>query len=188
MACSRKSVRDQRRQAAISLPAAPGGALLRRLEGDRRRRRLLARHAEGEGASDLFAILLGEMAGAGAEADDVALVSFVKGRSRDAHLIVAGMPVFSAAWWKGRDFDAATLEAPLGSGAYKVASSSRAASSNSRATTNYWGRDLPVNVGHNNFAAALRILPRAAGRVRGVQGRRDQLPSGIHLAHLGDRL
>ena len=30
------------------------------------------------------------------------------------------MPVFSAAWWKGRDFTAATLDAPLGSGAYKV--------------------------------------------------------------------
>ena len=30
------------------------------------------------------------------------------------------MPIFSAAWWKGRDFDASTLEAPLGSGAYKV--------------------------------------------------------------------
>ena len=47
-------------------------------------------------------------------------VRFVQGRSRDAHLIVVGMPVFSAAWWKGRDFTAATLDAPLGSGPYKV--------------------------------------------------------------------
>ena len=34
---------------------APRGALLRRLEGDRGRRRLLAQHAEGEGPSDLRA-------------------------------------------------------------------------------------------------------------------------------------
>ena len=36
--------------------------------------------------------------------------------------------------------------------------------------------------------AALRILPRAAGRLRGLQGRRDQLPRGIHLALLGHGL
>ena len=57
---------------------------------------------------------------ASAEADDVVAVRFIKQRSRDAHLIVAGMPIFSEAWWKSRDFDAPTLEAPLGSGPYKV--------------------------------------------------------------------
>ena len=61
-----------------------------------------------------------EVDSAAAEGDDVVHVRFVKDRSRDAHLIVVGMPVFSAAWWKGRDFTAATLDAPLGSGAYKV--------------------------------------------------------------------
>ena len=55
---------------------------------------------------------------ADAEGNDVVHVRFVKDRSRDAHLIVVGMPVFSAAWWKDRDFTAATLDAPLGSGPY----------------------------------------------------------------------
>ena len=47
-------------------------------------------------------------------------VRFAPNRSRDLHLIVAGMPIFSEAYWQGRDFEASTLEAPLGSGPYKV--------------------------------------------------------------------
>jgi microcin C transport system substrate-binding protein len=68
----------------------------------------------------IYAMLLKEVDKAEAEGDDIVHVRFVQGRSRDAHLIVVGMPVFSSAWWKGRDFTAATLDAPLGSGPYKV--------------------------------------------------------------------
>src|SRR5271166_3093801 len=68
----------------------------------------------------IYAQLLREVDSADAEGDDVVHVRFVEGRSRDAHLIVVGMPVFSAAWWSGRDFAAATLDPPLGSGPYKV--------------------------------------------------------------------
>jgi microcin C transport system substrate-binding protein len=104
-----------------------------------------------EKAHPIYAILLREMASATAESDEVALVTFEKGRSRDAHLIVAGMPVFSAAWWKGRDFDAATLEAPLGSGPYKVGKFEQGRYIEFVRDEKYWGRDLPVNVGQNNF-------------------------------------
>jgi microcin C transport system substrate-binding protein len=104
-----------------------------------------------EKAHPLYAILLREMASAKAESDDVALVEFVKGRSRDAHLIVAGMPIFSSVWWRGRDFDAATLEAPLGSGAYKVDKFDQGRFIAFALRPDYWGRDLPVNVGLNNF-------------------------------------
>ena len=58
-----------------------------------------------------YAELLGEMDSADAENDDVVTVNFVQDRSRDAHLIVVGMPVFSDAFWKTRDFTAATLTA-----------------------------------------------------------------------------
>ena len=46
----------QPRQARLPLPAAPRGALRRRLEGDGGGRQVLARRAQGEGAPDLFAI------------------------------------------------------------------------------------------------------------------------------------
>ena len=102
-------------------------------------------------AHPTYAQLLVEVDGVDAEADDVVLVRFVKERTRDAHLVVAGMPVFSAAWWQGRDFDAATLEAPLGSGAYRVKTFEQGRTIEYELRDDYWGRDLPINVGQNNF-------------------------------------
>ena len=99
----------------------------------------------------IYAQLLKEVESANAEGDDVVHVRFVEGRSRDAHLIVVGMPVFSAAWWKGRDFTAATLDPPLGSGAYKVKTFEQGRYIEYARDPNYWGAKLPVNLGQNNF-------------------------------------
>ena len=99
----------------------------------------------------VYAQLLREVESADAEGNDVVHVRFVKDRSRDAHLIVVGMPVFSAAWWKDRDFTAATLDAPLGSGAYKVKTFEQGRFIEYARDPNYWGAKLPVNLGQNNF-------------------------------------
>ncbi len=99
----------------------------------------------------VYAQLLREVESAAPEGDDVVHVRFVKDRSRDAHLIVVGMPVFSAAWWKGRDFTAATLDAPLGSGAYKVKTFEQGRFIEYERRPDYWGAKLPVNLGQNNF-------------------------------------
>ncbi len=99
----------------------------------------------------IYAQLLREVDSANAEGDDIVHVRFVEGRSRDAHLIVIGMPVFSAAWWSGRDFTAATLEAPLGSGAYHVKAFEQGQFIEYARDPNYWGTKLPVNLGQNNF-------------------------------------
>ncbi len=99
----------------------------------------------------IYAMLLKEVDKAEAEGDDVAHVRFVQGRSRDAHLIVVGMPVFSAAWWKGRDFTAATLDAPLGSGPYQVKTFEQGRFIEYARDPSYWGAKLPVNLGQNNF-------------------------------------
>ncbi len=99
----------------------------------------------------IYAQLLREVESAAAEGDDVVHVRFVPNRSRDAHLIVVGMPVFSAAWWKGRDFTAATLEPPLGSGPYKVKAFEQGRFIEFERDPNYWGAKLPVNLGQNNF-------------------------------------
>ena len=72
-------------------------------------------------------------------------------RSRDLHLVVAGMPIFSERYWQGRDFEAATLEAPLGSGPYKVGRFETGRFIELDRVPDYWAKDLPVNVGQNNF-------------------------------------
>ena len=99
-----------------------------------------------------FSQLLGDFDSASAEADDVVVVRFIKERSRDAHLIVAGMPIFSKDWWKTRDFDAATMDAPVGSGPYKVKTFEQGRFIEFELVKDYWGRELPVNIGGNNFA------------------------------------
>ena len=86
-----------------------------------------------------------------AEADDVFLVTFIKERSRDAHLVVAGMPIFSKAYWASRDFEASTMEPPLGSGPYKVGHFEQGRFIEFERVKDYWAKDLPVNIGMNNF-------------------------------------
>ena len=58
------------------------------------------------------------MASAEAWTSAPCVVRYPKGRSRDLPLLVAGLPIFSKAYYASRPFDEATLEPPLGSGPY----------------------------------------------------------------------
>ncbi|MDB5532670.1 MAG: hypothetical protein JWO28_985 [Hyphomicrobiales bacterium] len=53
----------------------------------------------------VYRSILRDFAGASADGDDTLVVKFVPGRNRDIHLVVGGLPIFSQAWWKGRDFE-----------------------------------------------------------------------------------
>jgi microcin C transport system substrate-binding protein len=99
----------------------------------------------------VFRALLLQMASAQAETDEVLRVQFTPQRSRDLHLIVAGLPIFSERYWQGKDFEASTLEAPLGSGPYKVSRFETGRYIEFERVSDYWAKDLPVNVGLNNF-------------------------------------
>ncbi len=98
-----------------------------------------------------YRLILNEMVSAAAESDDILVVRLSPKRSRDLHLVVAGLPVFSEKYWSTRNFEAATLEAPLGSGAYKVARLEQGRFIEFERFAGYWGKDLPVNIGTNNF-------------------------------------
>ncbi len=78
-------------------------------------------------------------------------VRFKAGRSRELPLFVAGLPIFSKAFYASRDFEAATLESPLGSAGYKVEKLDQGRSIVFRRVADYWGRDLPVARGQGNF-------------------------------------
>jgi microcin C transport system substrate-binding protein len=91
------------------------------------------------------------MTGARAEGEDLLVVTFAPERSRDLPLTVASLPIFSAAWWSGRNFEDSTLEAPLGSGPYRVGRFEVGRFIEFERVADYWGRDLPVNVGQHNF-------------------------------------
>jgi microcin C transport system substrate-binding protein len=78
--------------------------------------------------------------------------TFRNGNNRELPQIVGEMPVLSkASWAKRDDFAKTTLEPVLGSGPYKLDSFDVGRTITYRRVADYWGRDLPVNRGRNNF-------------------------------------
>jgi microcin C transport system substrate-binding protein len=78
--------------------------------------------------------------------------------NRELPSIVGELPVFPKHWWenvdssgKKRDITATTLEAPLGSGAYRLKEFVPGRSTSFERVKDYWGRDLNVRIGQNNF-------------------------------------
>ena len=79
--------------------------------------------------------------------------TFRGNENRELPQIVGELPVLSKAYWSTRDFEKTTLEAPLGSGPYKIETIDAGRSITYRRVANYWGADLPVNRGRYNFDA-----------------------------------
>ena len=89
----------------------------------------------------------------GAEAADerTVVVHFAEKRARDVPLFVAGLPIFSKAYYTKQPFDQSTLEAPLGSGPYKVGRFDAGHFIEFERVKDWWGADLPVSRGQGNF-------------------------------------
>jgi microcin C transport system substrate-binding protein len=84
--------------------------------------------------------------------DEAALtVAFAPKRARDVPLLVAGLPIFSRDYYAKKSFDESTLDAPLGSGAYKVGRFDAGRYIEYERVKDWWGADLPVERGQNNF-------------------------------------
>jgi microcin C transport system substrate-binding protein len=95
--------------------------------------------------------LLRDCIGAEAVDDTTVVVRFAPKRARDVPLFVAGMPIFSRAYYGKRPFDESTLDVPLGSGPYKVGRFEPGRFIEYDRVTDWWGADLPINRGRNNF-------------------------------------
>jgi microcin C transport system substrate-binding protein len=94
---------------------------------------------------------LREMAGTEAVDDQTLVVRFVEKRARDVPLFVAGLPIFSRAYYGTRNFEESTLDVPLGSGPYKVGRFEPGRYIEYQRVPDWWGAPLPVSVGQNNF-------------------------------------
>ncbi|PBB38154.1 extracellular solute-binding protein [Mesorhizobium sp. WSM3868] len=66
-------------------------------------------------------------------------------------LNVVAFPILSKAFFTANPFDSSQLNPPLGSSAYKVGRWSAGAWIEYERVADYWGNDLPVNRGQNNF-------------------------------------
>ncbi|ADP72100.1 extracellular solute-binding protein family 5 [Rhodomicrobium vannielii ATCC 17100] len=78
--------------------------------------------------------------------------------NRELPFIVGELVVYPKHWWEGRDesgkprdISKTSLEPPLGSGPYKVKATRPGEWIAFERVPAYWGRDLPVRAGENNF-------------------------------------
>ena len=78
--------------------------------------------------------------------------------NRELPQIVGQLNVLPKHWWEGtdasgkkRDIAATTLEPPLGSGAYRIKEFVAGRTIVYERVKDYWGKDLNVNVGRDNF-------------------------------------
>ncbi len=84
--------------------------------------------------------------------------TFEAAGNRELPSIVGELPVLPKHYWEGtdsqgrkRDISATTLEQPLGSGPYRIKDFVAGRSIRLERVRDYWGANLPVRIGENNF-------------------------------------
>jgi|TARA_B100000315_G_scaffold88482_2_gene81285 microcin C transport system substrate-binding protein len=105
---------------------------------------------------------------ASVEALDAARVRFTFSESgnRELPLIVGQLPILPKHYWATRDFAATTLDPPLGSGPYQITDFEAGRFTVRQRVENYWGKDLAVRRGLNNFGAIRTVFFRDATPIR----------------------
>jgi microcin C transport system substrate-binding protein len=109
--------------------------------------------------------LMHDVVSAEAVDDVTVVVRFAPQRGRGVPMIIASLPIFSRAYYANRPFDASTLDVPLGSGAYKVGRFEAGRHIEYERVKDWWGADLPVARGLNNFDIVRFEFYRGGGDV-----------------------
>ncbi|PVB61322.1 extracellular solute-binding protein [Labrenzia sp. 011] len=91
-------------------------------------------------------------------ADNTVRFTFDSVGNRELPKIMGQLTILPKHWWEGtdakgekRDISRATLEPPLGSGPYRIKDFSANRQVIYERVEDYWGKDLPIRVGTNNF-------------------------------------
>ena len=77
--------------------------------------------------------------------------TFSEKGNRELPLIVGELPILPKHYWETRDFESTTLEPPLGSAPYRITEFEAGRHVITERVKDYWGKDLAVNKGQNNF-------------------------------------
>lgn len=109
-------------------------------------------------ASPQQAFYYQHVAKAEATAPNEVTFTFDQAGNRELPHIVGQLLILPRHYWEGtdakgnkRNLTASTLEPPLGSGPYRIASVIPGRTIVYERVPDYWGKDLPVNIGSNNF-------------------------------------
>ena len=76
---------------------------------------------------------------------------FKNGDNPELASIISELPILPKHYWQNRDFTKPSLDIPLGSGPYKIVSFDPGRSVTVERVKDYWGQNLPVRKGTNNF-------------------------------------
>lgn len=71
--------------------------------------------------------------------------------NRELPTIMGQLAILPKHWWATRKFEDVLLEPPLGSGPYKLGKFDMGRSYTMVRVPDYWGKDLPINVGTDNY-------------------------------------
>jgi microcin C transport system substrate-binding protein len=98
-----------------------------------------------------FSSVLRDLADVAADDKRTVQLRFHPTRGLDVPALAAAMPIFSEKYYSTRPFDETSLEAPLGSGPYRVARFEQGRYVEFERVKNWWGEKLPVSRGLHNF-------------------------------------
>ncbi|WP_020590862.1 extracellular solute-binding protein [Kiloniella laminariae] len=71
--------------------------------------------------------------------------------NREFPITAGSLPILAKHYWESRDFAKSTLEPPLQSGPYRIKDFEAGRYVIQERVKDYWGKDLPVNRGQDNF-------------------------------------
>ncbi len=77
--------------------------------------------------------------------------NFKNNNNKELVLIVGQLPVLPKHYWSNINFQETTLDIPLGSGPYKIKSFDAGRSITYELDDNYWGFNIPIKKGKDNF-------------------------------------
>jgi microcin C transport system substrate-binding protein len=106
----------------------------------------------------IYAALYGGVAAALAPDARTAVFTLRAGAGRAQLLNLAEMYVLPAHFWRGRDFAAPLLAAPVGSGAYRVAAVDYGDTISYDHVPNWWAENLPSERGFDNFERFTQVF------------------------------
>lgn len=98
-----------------------------------------------------FAALFANVESVVDEGDRWVRFNFDSPGNRELPLLVGSIDVLPKHWFEGRDFADTSLDVPLGSGPYRISDVDAGRSITYERVDDYWGADLPVNIGLYNF-------------------------------------
>ena len=101
--------------------------------------------------SPAFAFSVQDVAKAEAIGPRTVKFTFKEKNNRRSLVSLGLLTIVPKHYWQSRDFSAPVVEPPLTSGAYKITSFDLGRSITLERDPNYWGKDVPINVGRFNF-------------------------------------